>query len=113
MTLSVISFAPSAYFPSKQETSHLGQRGMRIGIDGIVRTSGPQRVFVQLQAFVHNAAEHHRAQTAIANRESPDPFRRTGPTATAAVGMAVCKGDRRPVDDTKVSSPRRAAAPRR
>jgi len=55
---------------------HARQRGLEAGIVEAVRTAGPQRVLVELQAFLQRAAIHHGAQAAIADGEGFDPFAR-------------------------------------
>ena len=44
---------------------------MGVGIDGIVWTTSPERVFVELKSLVDNAAEDHRSETAITDPEVP------------------------------------------
>ena len=58
----------------RDQPAHVGERVLRLGVDRIVRTSGPQGVFIQLETFVNDAAEDHRAQSAVAQRQRPHPL---------------------------------------
>ena len=41
---------------------HFRKRGKRVGIIGKVWRPGPERVFVELQAFLRHSSEHHRTE---------------------------------------------------
>ena len=58
----------------KDQRAHLRQRRQRLRIGGVVRTTGIQRVFVELQTLVGDAAPHHRAQPTVADRQGLHPF---------------------------------------
>ncbi len=60
--------------PGKHERAHLWQGRQRVGAGGIVRATCVQRVLVELQALVGNAAPHHRAQPAVADRQRLHPL---------------------------------------
>src|SRR4029079_3653904 len=51
-----------------EEASDLWKRLSGLRVHRIVGPSCPQRVFVELQPFVYDAAKHHRAETTIAHR---------------------------------------------
>jgi hypothetical protein len=57
-----------------EQTPDFGERAFRVGVHRIVRSPRPQRVFVQLQSLVHDAAEDHRAEMAVADRERAHPL---------------------------------------
>ena len=63
------------------------------GIVGVVGRSGPQGVFVELQAFLGDAAENHGAQAAIADGQGFDPRTRRLGVPQGEVGRPVA--DRR------------------
>ena len=69
----------------RDQRSHAGQRLARGGVRRVVRAAGPQRVLVQLEPFVLDAAEHHGPEPPVANRERFDPLRR---------GLSVPEGQR-------------------
>ena len=58
------------------ELPHLRQVRERLGVDGVVRPAGPERVLVQLDALRRHAAEHHPAQAAVADGQGLDPLLR-------------------------------------
>ena len=60
----------------KQQATDLRQRGERIGIVAVARRSHPERFFIQLNPFAAHAAEEHRADPAVAERERVVPLRR-------------------------------------
>ena len=66
--------APLRRTGRRQQTPDLGQRVLRVRIDRVVRAACPQRVFVELQPFMHDAAEHHRAEPPIADRKRANPL---------------------------------------
>ena len=83
-----------------EQTPDLGQRVFRVRIHRIVRPARPQRVFVQLQPLVHDAAEDHRAETAVADRQRAHPLGGGRLAALAAARPSAAADDRRPVRDT-------------
>ena len=52
----------------REQAPDIGKRIFRVGVHRIVRPARPQRVLVQLQPLVDDAAEDHRAETAVAHR---------------------------------------------
>src|SRR5690606_142708 len=58
----------------ENEAAHLGQGRLRIGIDGVVRAAREERIFVELKALERDAAEHHRADAPVADRQRLHPF---------------------------------------
>ena len=57
-----------------EQAPDFGQRVFRVRIHRIVRPARPQRVLVQLQPLVDDAAEHHRAEPAVANWKGANPL---------------------------------------
>ena len=47
------------------EFPHFGERCLGLGIHWIVRSAGPDRAFVELDALVHCLAEDHRSELAV------------------------------------------------
>ena len=48
----------------------------RFRVVALLRTSHPERLFVQLDAFPIDVAEHHRAHAAVADRHGVVPLGR-------------------------------------
>ncbi len=60
--------------PSTQEIGHRGKLGPHIqGQGAVARFVGSQRVFIELQALLLNAAKNHRAEMPVANRYGLGP----------------------------------------
>ncbi len=57
----------------KDRLSDLRQHRARLRVIPVLGTSGPQRVVVQLQPFLGDTAEDHRAQAPVANGQGFDP----------------------------------------
>jgi hypothetical protein len=64
--------------PRPDQLAHPWQTGAGLGIIAVIRRSGEETVFVELDAFIGDSAEHHRAQPAIAQRQRLHPFGRRG-----------------------------------
>ena len=69
----------------ENQPSHFGQRFPGGRIDVVVRTSGPDRLFVELQLLASAAPVYHNAQAAVAQRKRLFP---------AGSGSVVPKGQR-------------------
>jgi hypothetical protein len=63
-----------AVLPGEDQSPGDRQRVERLRICGIVRSAGPQCVFVELKTFVLDAAEHHAREPAVPDRQRFDPF---------------------------------------
>ena len=72
-------------------TTNPGKQPLRLRIVPILRPSRPQGVVVELQAFRDDAAEHHRAKAAVADRQRFHPAlgRPAIPEARRRVGCRV------------------------
>ena len=69
----------------ENQPSHFGQRFPGGRIDVVVRASGPDRLFVELQLLASAAPVYHNAQAAVAQRKRLFP---------AGSGSVVPKGQR-------------------
>src|SRR5215470_10022099 len=61
-------------FAGPEEFADLGQEFGRTGMLIFVRFAGPESVLVELEMFVRDASEDHRAEPAIADGKSVCPF---------------------------------------
>ena len=67
------------YFSVEKKLANFGEVIVRARAIVIVRETFPERVFIELDAFVKNSAKNHRAHPAIADRQRVGPFfRRLG-----------------------------------
>ena len=57
-----------------EQAAYLRERVFRVRVHRIVRPARPQRVLVQLQPLVHDAAKHHRTEPAVTNRKGANPL---------------------------------------
>ena len=57
----------------EHQTACFGKRFERLRVHWIVRSAGPECVFVQLQPLAIDATEHHRAEPPVADREGVCP----------------------------------------
>jgi hypothetical protein len=60
----------------KEQLADLRERFERRGVVGILRAAGPEAVDVELQPLVRDAAEDHRADAAVPDRQRLLPLRR-------------------------------------
>jgi hypothetical protein len=52
----------------REQLPNFGQRRASFGIHRVVRSTCPQRVFIELHVLVHNSTENHRAKPAVSDR---------------------------------------------
>ena len=57
----------------KDQAASLRQGGQRFGVIRIVRAAAPKRIFIELQDFLADAPEDHRAQPAVADGQRFGP----------------------------------------
>ena len=69
------SASASTALPVDQQPPDFRHRLGAGRIDAIALLAGPHRVFVQLQMLFADAAEHHRAESAVADRQRLVPVR--------------------------------------
>ena len=62
-------------FAGEKQLPDLWQELHRAFVLVLMRLAGPKRVFVELEPLAVHAAEHHRAQPPVANRQRLDPLR--------------------------------------
>jgi hypothetical protein len=67
-------FGGARVVAGEDEAADLGKGVAGGGDVVVVRAAGPERVFVELQALFADAAEDHRAEAAVAEREGLDPL---------------------------------------
>ena len=58
------------------EPAHVGQVIFRVGIVPFPRIAGPERVFIELKALGCDAAENHRAEASVPDRQRVGPLLR-------------------------------------
>ncbi len=87
-------------FSIEQELPDFGQMYVRAGADIIVRPAFPERVLIELDAFVGDAAEDHCPQPAVADGQGIRPFfrRLRIPQSCRRHGSGLCL-DRRAQDE--------------
>ncbi len=60
----------------EQQAAHFRQDFQRFRIGGVARVALPHGLFVELDAFVAGASEHHRAEASVADGQGLGPFLR-------------------------------------
>ena len=70
------SASASTAFPANSSRRTSATAAGPAGIQAIALLAGPDRVFIELKPLVGDAAEHHRAEPPVADRQRLVPVRR-------------------------------------